>query len=156
MKIWRLAVVALTAAIALVSVPAIGSASDTSGVMATINGAVAAFNKGDMKAWAAACAPSTAIIDDFPPNAWSGPGACADWWSAFAATNKKNDMTPGAVTLGTALHVVVTGSHAYTVFPATYTYKIKGKPAKDSGIFTIVLTKMPAGWLIAAWSWAQH
>ena len=156
MKIWRPAAVALTAAIALLSVPAVGSASDTSGVMATINGAVAAFNKGDMKAWAAACAPSTAIVDDFSPYTWSGPAACADWWNAFATGNKKNSLTWGTVALGTALHVAVTGSHAYTVFPATYTYKMKGKPAKDSGVFTFVLTKTPAGWLIAAWSWAQH
>jgi hypothetical protein len=156
LKFWRPVIVALTATIALSSIPAISSAADTSGVMAAINGAVAAFNKGDMKGWAATCAPSTSIIDDFAPNSWSGPGACVDWWNAFAATNKKNGMTPGTVTLGTAWHVVVTGSHAYTVFPATYTYKVKGKPAKDSGIFSIVLTKMPAGWLIVAWSWARH
>ncbi len=156
MKNWRPVVVTLTAAIALLSVPAIAWASDTSGVMATINGAVAAFNKGDEKAWAAACAPSTAIVDDFSPYTWSGPAACSDWWSAFVAGNKKNGLSWGTVALGTALHVTVTGTRAYTVFPATYTYKMKGKPAKDSGVFTFVLTKTPAGWLIAAWSWAQH
>lgn len=156
LKILSPVIVTLTAAIALLSVPAVGSAADTSGVMATINRAVVAFNKGDMKAWAAACAPSTAIVDDFSPYTWSGPAACGDWWNAFAAGNKKNGLSWGTVALGTAVHVTVTGSHAYTVFPATYTYKMKGKPAKDSGIFTLVLTKSPAGWLIAAWSWAQH
>jgi ketosteroid isomerase-like protein len=156
LKIWRPVIVTLAAAIAFLSVPVIGDASDTSGVMATINGAVAAFNKGDMKGWTAACAPSATIIDDFSPNAWSGPAACTDWWNAFVAGNKKNGLSWGTVALGTAWHVTVTGSHAYTVFPATYTYKMKGKPAKDSGIFTLVLTKTPAGWLIAAWSWAQH
>jgi hypothetical protein len=156
LKIWRPVIVTLTAAIALLSVPAVGSASDTSGVMATINGAVGAFNKGDMKAWAAACAPSVSIIDGFPPYTWSGTAACADWWIAFDAGNKKNGMSWGMVALGTALHVTVTGNHAYSVFPATYTYKMKGKPAKDSGIFTLVLTKSSAGWLIAAWSWAER
>ncbi|HLY01172.1 MAG TPA: nuclear transport factor 2 family protein [Candidatus Cybelea sp.] len=156
MKIWRPVIVTLTATIVLLSVPAISSAADTSGVMAAINGAVAAFNKGDMKAWAATCAPSTSIIDDFAPNAWSGPGACADWWNAFVAGNKKNGLSWGTVSLGTAWHVTVAGNHAYTVFPATYTYKVKGKPAKDSGIFSLALTKAPGGWLITAWSWAQH
>lgn len=156
MKILRPVIVTLTVAIALLSVPAVGSASDTSGVMATINGAVAAFNKGDMKGWTAACAPTTAIVDDFSPYTWSGPAACADWWNAFVAGNKKNGLSWGTVALGTAGHVAVTGNHAYTVFPATYSYKMKGKPAKDSGVFTLVLTKTPAGWLIAAWSWAQH
>jgi hypothetical protein len=156
LKIWRPVIVTLTAAIALLSVPAICSAADTSGVMATINGAVAAFNQGDMKAWTATCASGASIIDDFPPHTWGGPAACADWWNAFVAANKKNDMSWGTLVLGTAWHVAVTGNRAYTVLPATYTYKMKRKPAKDSGVFTLVLTKTSAGWLIAAWSWAQH
>jgi hypothetical protein len=124
--------------------------------MATINGAVAAFNKGDMHTWTAACAPSASIIDDFPPYAWGGPAACAHWWNAFVAANKENGMSWGTLVLGTGWHVAATGNRAYAVFPASYTYRMKGKPAKDSGVFTLVLTKVPAGWLIAAWSWAQH
>jgi ketosteroid isomerase-like protein len=156
MTLCRPAIVALTAAIALFSVPAVCSASDTSGVMATVNGAVAAFNKADMKTWAATCTSSATIIDDFPPYAWSGPAACAVWGNAFVAGNKQHDMSWGTLVLGTAAHLTVSGNRAYAVFPATYTYKIKGKPAKDAGAFSLVLTKTPAGWLIAAWSWAQH
>jgi ketosteroid isomerase-like protein len=155
-KIWRPLAIALTATIAFLSFPAIASAPDTAGVMTTVNDAVGAFNKSDMKAWAAACAPSTTIIDNFSPNSWSGPASCADWWNAFVAENKKDGMSWGTLVLGTAWHLAVTGTHAYAVFPATYTYKIKGKPAKDAGVFTLVLTKAPTGWLIAAWSWAQH
>jgi len=156
LNIWRPVIVTLSVAIALLSVPAICSASDTSSVMATINGAVAAFNKGDMSAWSVACASTTSIIDDFPPYTWGGPAACADWWNAFVAANKKNDMSWGTLVLGSGWHVAVTGNRAYTVFPATYTYKMKGKPAKESGVFTLVLTRTPAGWRIVAWSWAQH
>jgi hypothetical protein len=150
------AIITLTAAIALLSAPAVCSASDASGVMATIDGAVAAFNRGDMKAWTAACASSASIIDDFPPHAWSGPTACADWWNAFVGANKKNDMSWGTLLLGTGWHVAVTANRGYTVFPATYTYRVKGRPAKDSGIFTLVLIRAPRGWRIVAWSWAQH
>jgi ketosteroid isomerase-like protein len=156
LKIRRPTFVTLTAAIALLFVPEVCCASDTTGVMATINGAVEAFNKGDRNAWSAACASPSTVIDDFPPYTWGGPAACADWWSAFAAANKQNDMTWGILVLGKGWHVAVTGNRAYTVFPATYTYRMKGKPAKDSGVFTLVLTKTRAGWRIAAWSWAQH
>jgi len=156
LNILRPAVVALAAAIAFLFVPTVCSASGASGVMATINGAVAAFNKRDMKAWTAACAASAWIIDDFPPHTWAGPTACADWWNAFVAANKKNGMSWGTLVLGTGWHVAVTGNRAYTVFPSTYTYRMKGKPAKDSGAFTLVLTKTPVGWRIAAWSWAQQ
>jgi hypothetical protein len=124
--------------------------------MATVNRAVAAFNKGDMSAWSAACASTASIIDDFPPYTWGGPAACADWWNAFAAANKKNDMGWGTLALGGGWHVAVTGNRAYTVFPATYSYRTHGKPAKDSGVFTLVLTRTPTGWRVAAWSWAQH
>lgn len=65
-------------------------------------------------------------------------------------------MSWGTLVVGTGWHVAVTGNRAYTVFPATYTYRMKGKPAKDSGAFTLVLTRTPAGWRVEAWSWAQR
>jgi ketosteroid isomerase-like protein len=157
MKINRLIVVALMAVIALVSVPGKVSASPASDVMAAINHAVAAFNKDDMKTWTAACASPASVIDDFPPHSWQGPMACADWASSYTAFSKKSGITDGIVTLGTPWHVAVTGAHAYVVCPATYTYKQNGKPMKESGsIFTLVLTKGAAGWLITSWAWAQH
>jgi hypothetical protein len=34
---------------------------------------------------------------------------------------------------------------------------MKGKPVKESGsVFTVVLAKTAKGWLMSAWSWAQH
>jgi hypothetical protein len=56
MKVHWIVTLVLSAALALVCVPEKANASDASDVMATINHAVAAFNKGDLKTWAAACA----------------------------------------------------------------------------------------------------
>lgn len=157
MNIFRLVVVTLGAMIALLCVPAISTATNTSSVTAAVNHAVAAFNKGDMQAWVASCASPAAIIDEFPPHTWQGATACADWASAYAAFDKKSGVTGGMVTLGTPWHVTVTGTHAYVVYPATFTYKQNGKPMKESGsIFTLVLQKGSTGWLISAWCWAQH
>ena len=157
MKFNRLFVVALTAFMALVCVPGKAAASPASDVMAAINHAVVAFNKGDMKTWTAACASPAAVIDDFPPHSWQGSTACADWASSYTAFSKKNGITDGIVTLSTPWHVAVTGAHAYVVCPATFTYKQNGKPMKESGsIFTLVLTKSTTGWLITSWAWAQH
>ena len=155
MKVSRLAVVTL-AALMFFGVPGVSTATNTSGVTAAINHAVAEFNQGNMKGWVAACASSAAIIDDFPPHTWQGPNACGDWASAFTANMKQNGITGGMVTLGTAWHVTVTGAHAYAVYPATYTYKQHGKSMKDSGTFALVLQQTSGGWLIAAWSWAAH
>ncbi len=156
MKIWRPIIVALTAAIALVSVPAICSASDTSGVTATIEHAVVAFNKGDMNAWAAACDSPASIIDDFSPFKWQGSRACADWASAYTANAKKNGITNGVVTLGTPWHVLVDGEHAYVVYPATFTYKQRGKPKTDNATFALTMTNTRSGWLISEWAWSDR
>jgi hypothetical protein len=153
----RLVIVALTAAMLLVCVPGKAAASDKSDVMAAINHAVAAFNRGDMKTWVAACASPASIIDDFPPHEWQGPTACADWASAFAAYSKKNGIIPGSVILATPWHVVVTGARAYVVWPASFSYKQNGKPMKESGsILTLALMKAASGWVITGWAWAQH
>jgi ketosteroid isomerase-like protein len=125
-------------------------------VMATIQGFVAAFNAGDSKAVLATCATPAVIIDDFPPHVWQGPTACADWVSAYANDAKKNGITDGLVKLGKPWHVVVTGDRAYAVIPATYTYKLRGKPVTESGsIITLSLEKL-ASWQITGWAWAQH
>lgn len=156
MSIGRLAVVTLAAVIAFLCAPAILAASNSAGVTAAINHAVAAFNRGDMKSWAAACASPASIIDDFPPHAWNGSTACSDWVGAYSANTKQSGITGGMVTLGTPWHLTVTGDRGYAVYPATYTYKQHGKPMKEAGVFTMALQKSSARWLITAWAWADH
>ena len=39
----------------------------------------------------AACASPSSIIDEFPPHAWQGATACADWANDFETFNKKED-----------------------------------------------------------------
>jgi len=126
-------------------------------VMATVNQFVDAFNKGDTKNAAAACADETFIIDEFPPYEWHGADACAKWMNDYDAWAKKNSMTDGAVTLGSPRHVDVEGDAAYVVVPADISYKEKGKNAKQTGnVFTLALHKETAGWRIVGWSWAKN
>ncbi len=156
MKISRVAIATLAAAITFLHVPGIARASDTSGVSAAVNHAVTAFNQGDMKAWAASCASPASIVDEFAPHSWQGPAACSDWASAYAVYCKHVGITDGMVTLGPAWHLTVTGNHAYAVYPATYAFKQHGKPMKESGIFALAFQKSAAGWLISGWAWAAH
>ena len=53
-----------------------------------------------MRGSAACASPSSVIFDDLPPYTWGGPTACADWWNAFAAANKQNDMSWGTLVPG--------------------------------------------------------
>src|SRR5882672_5985031 len=61
------------------------AASDVSDVAATIQKWVADFNRGDMKSFLAACAPSVSVVDGFPPYAWP---TCSDWMNAYRTNNK--------------------------------------------------------------------
>lgn len=143
----------------IVSILAAGpaAASDQTDVMGTIQRFMAAFNKGDMKSATALCADQTSIIDDVAPHEWHGVGACSRWVKAYDADAKKNDITDGVVTLGTPRHVDVSADRAYAVIPVdSYTYKVKGKPATETGsILVVALRKGESGWRITGWAWAQ-
>jgi hypothetical protein len=129
---------------------------DTAAVMAPVHQFVDAFNKGDTKTAAAACADQTSIIDEFPPHEWHGAGGCAKWMRDFDADSKRNGITDGVVTLGAPKHVDVTADRAYVVVPADYVYKQKGKTVREAGsILTVALRKGAAGWRITAWAWAK-
>jgi ketosteroid isomerase-like protein len=133
------------------------AASDKSDVMATVHQFVNAFNKGDVKTAAAACAEQTSIIDEFPPHEWHGAGACATWMNDYDADAKKNQITGGIVTLSEPRHVDIAGEFAYVVVPADYAYAKKGKAVKETGsMLALALRKSEAGWLITGWSWAKH
>jgi ketosteroid isomerase-like protein len=74
----------------------------------------------------------------------------------YAADAKKNGVTEGAVTMGKPRHVDVTVDVAYVVVPTEFSFKLKGKPTKESGsTLTVVLHKAAKGWLITAWSWTK-
>lgn len=130
---------------------------DRTAVTATVHQFVDAFNKGDTKTAAASCADETSIIDEYPPYEWHGTDGCTKWISDYDANAKKNSITDGTVRLGPPKHVDIEADRAYVVVPADYTYKEKGKVAKETGsVLTIALRKDTAGWRILAWSWAKN
>jgi hypothetical protein len=147
----------LIAAVMSLLVTGTMTATEITDVMTSVQRFVDSFNKGDVKAAAAACAEQTSIIDEFPPHEWHGAGACAKWMDEYDADAKKNGITDGIVTLGAPVHVDVTADHAYVVIPADYAFKQKGKPIKETGsIITLSLQKGKSGWLITGWAWAKH
>ncbi len=144
-------------AIVVVMTAGTASASDQTDAMATVRQFIDGFNKGDVKSALAACASPVSIVDEFPPYAWQGANACADWANDFEANAKKNGITDSVVTLQKPKHVDVTGDRAYVVVPTNYDYKVKGKKTSQKGsIMALALQKTPAGWRITGWSWATR
>lgn len=157
MNIRRLAAVAALVVTAVVWTPAAVMASDKDDVLAAVNGAVGAFNKGDAKTWVGYCTSPASIISNIAPYQYQGATACADWWSAHAMASKKMGMSDEWVTLGTAKLLVVSAGRAYAAFPAGYRYKLKGKTVATSGnVLTLALKKAASGWMITGWSWSPH
>jgi ketosteroid isomerase-like protein len=115
----------------------------------------AGFNKADGKLIAASCAEQAAIVDDFPPHEWSGPGACARWFTDFQAFAKQAEITDAIVAVDKAGHVDLTADAAYVVAPVTLTYRAKGKPVKLNGIIAVVLRQQAGSWHITALTWAD-
>lgn len=153
----RVGVLAFASAILFAGTAGPAQASPQSDVVAIAHQFIDGFNKGDVKSALAACAPSTSIVDEFPPHHWVGAGACATWAAAYDADAKKNGITDGIVTLLAPWHVDVDGDTAYAVIPANYTYKQNGKPVAEMGsVLTVAFQKLAAGWRITGWAWARH
>lgn len=132
------------------------AASEKTDVMAVLHQFVDAFNKGDMNAVLADCADMTSLIDDLPPHEWHGTGACSKWSSDFDAFTKANEIIAEVVTLGKPRHIDITGDRAYVVVSAGYTFKVKGKPMKQTGsIITVALQKGASGWHMTGWAWSD-
>jgi ketosteroid isomerase-like protein len=156
MKIHHFAAMLVAVAACAFCLTETSAASGGSTPGAVLNRAIAAFNAGDMKAWAANCAPATAIVDEIPPHAWQGPSACTDWWSSYLSYAKTNHITAGAVSIGAPSEMMLTGSTAYAVWPATFRYRQSGKPRQEAGTFTIAFVKTPTGWLMSGWTWTTR
>ena len=124
-------------------------------MMAPINTFMEAFNKGDMAA-AAATHSATAdlvIIDEVPPFRWQGAQAFQAWAGDLDADAKKRGVTEPKVTIRAPTRVETSGSDAYVIVPAVYTFKEKGVAMRETAQMTFALSKGASGWLIHGWTW---
>ncbi|MGO8937373.1 MAG: YybH family protein [Mycobacterium sp.] len=124
--------------------------------MAAVLQYVDAFNTGDPKAMAAACADPIQILDGMSPHVWQGPTAAEDWWRDVLTEGEHLGASGYHISLGEPRHVDVTGDYAYVVVPATMTFSIQGKQVTQTGsFFTVALRNVGAEWRLTAWAWAK-
>jgi ketosteroid isomerase-like protein len=143
----------LASAVILAAMPAL--ASDRTDALAAAKAYAADVNKGDAAAGSALCTGQAVVIDDFPPHVWQGATACADWAAAFASMAKAEGDTDAHVATGEPKALTVSGDRAYAVLPANFTYKQRGKPVNEPGLWTFSLQKTEGGWRITGWAWAS-
>lgn len=144
----------LIGTLALLAISASGSAATPDApLVATVQAFVDGFNKGDMKAAAAALSSDVVIIDDVPPHVWSGPGAFEAWSKTLNAASQAEGDTDETVTLGKPTRALAQSDHGYVVLPATYAYKQKGVQVREPAQIVCSLHKAANGWLITGWAW---
>ena len=134
---------------------AAGAATPEAELMAPIRLFIDSFNKGDMKAAAAALTPAGIVaIDDVPPHVWAGPTALDAWSKALAAADQAAGNTEGTVALGKPIRVVSSADRAYVVASVAYTFKQKGVAMREPAQLVCALQKGTGGWQITGWTWA--
>ena len=136
--------VALSALFASVGTSPVRASEETA-ARAVVTAWVAEFNRGDLSAFVSRCAPGAAVLDGFPPYAWTG---CADWMSAYATNSKAIGLTDGKLSIGTPVSAFSEGNRVYLVYPATFSDKEGGKPVVYTGTWTITLQKSATSWAI--------
>jgi hypothetical protein len=123
-------------------------------ILAPIDRFIAAVLANSPKDIAAEFAPNATIIDDLPPDVFTGPAACEQWYSAFVAENAKQQLAIGYLGHGSPRYLHVSADHAYLVLPADFTYTLGGKYYAESADWTFGLVKAGDDWKIASWAWA--
>ena len=130
--------------------------SSSNDPMAAVLRYVDAFNDGDVKAMAAACADPMQILDGMSPHVWQGPTASEDWYADALVEGEHLGVTDYYIGLGEPKHVDVNGDYAYVVAPATFDYNRQGKPVNQTdAVFTVSLRKVDGDWRLSAWAWAN-
>ncbi len=112
---------------------------------------VDAMNAGDVQKAKAEFTASPTIIDEFAPYIWN---SFAGWNEAAAKSFKAEGVTDPHIALSSISFKNMDTKTGYGVVPGTLTYKVKGKPAVEKGLFTFTTRMTDDGWRITGWAWS--
>jgi hypothetical protein len=110
-----------------------------------------AMNAGDTAKAAATYAPAVAIVDEFGAHNWN---SFAGWAGDLSTSFKTEGVTDFHIALSPVSFKNVNATSGYGVAPATLTFKLKGKPTTEKGMFTFSTAKGATGWRITGWAWS--
>lgn len=146
---WPLAAVAQTPPAAAPA--AVDPAEDATKFVTTI---MDKFNGGDVKAWIAAQANDTLIVDEFGPHSWTGSGSAQRWLDDYAKDSTANGITNPRVDYGKPLQATSDGTTAYIVLPTTYRFVQKGTKMAEPSSMTFVVKRDGKDWKITSWTYS--
>ena len=112
------------------------------------------FNGGDVKAWIAAQANDTLIIDEFGPHTWTGSGSAQRWLEDYMKDSRANGITSPRVDYGKPLQATSDGTTAYIVLPTTYRFVQKQTKMAEPSSMTFVVKRDGKDWKITSWTYS--
>jgi hypothetical protein len=137
------------AAACVLSIPARAAAPEPA--LAPFSQFVDAMNVGDTAKAASTFAPSVAIIDEFGPHIWN---SFAGWDRDLGVDFKANAVTDFHIATSPVSFKKLDATSGYAVVPTVLTYKVKGKPIVEKGLFTVSTAKTASGWRLTGWAWS--
>ena len=147
-------VLAASLAASASAVAAQPAAPDPAPLMAPVAQFIAATNRMDEQATAKAFTAAPMILDDVAPHRFSGTGAVHDWFASLKRTFARDGLTDGKMEIGAPGDVAMEPNAAYLSVPATFSFKMHGKPMHAGGRFSFTFAKVAAGWKISGLAWA--
>ena len=153
MRVLRLLVALLV--MSTLFAPATAAGGLSPGLLASINGAIAALNADDAAKIGAYFTSDAVVIDDAPPYFWTAPNAATHWWGDIDAILAKLKITHLHAMIGTITQSSVSANRAYVVVPLVITSQRKGKAHQQTGLWALTLRHTPVGWKIASAAWAR-
>ncbi len=142
------------AIIAGLSLAGAASAADQR-VLVPIQTYVRAANAGHRAELISAFTADSTIVDEFAPYSFPAPHAAAHWYDGFGADQLAGGVSAAEIRYTAPKFVTVAGIRAYVVLPTVYTYKIHGRPARESGSLAFALRNVGGAWKISAMAWAK-
>ncbi len=112
------------------------------------------FNGGDVKAWIAAQANDTLIVDEFGPHIWTGSGSAQRWLDDYMKDSTADGIASPRVDYGKPLQATSDGTTAYIVLPTTYRFVQKGTKMAEPSSMTFVVKRDGKDWKIISWTYS--
>jgi hypothetical protein len=95
-----------------------------------------------------------AIVENFPPFLFQGPGAAERWRDGFRAHALRNGLAELEASFGPAQDFRQEGELAYFALPTRWTGASSGARFDETGGWAFVLAREAGAWRIRAYGWA--
>lgn len=95
-----------------------------------------------------------AIVENFPPFLFEGPGAADRWRQGFLDHARRNELADLEASFGPEQDFRQEGDLAYVSLPTRWTGKSHGEPFAETGGWGFVLVLEDGAWRVRAYGWA--